>query len=165
VPLVHVEHQFEGGPSVGRVLHVYPHEAASLPGVDHYLLQVPPAQVLVYVEPQARELHRDAARKLVRFEGVHDLLVLLELLRGVLFALGALAEDVHGRHAALLVQIPDGLYRLFEALAGHVATGDPAYYGAGDDGYGVGYRLVYYSHNWCLPRTYRSVSLSIASRL
>jgi hypothetical protein len=75
---------------VGGVLHVHPDEAAPLAGVLDDLLDVGPAQFLVEGEAEARELYGDAAREVVLVQGVDDLLVVLELARGVGLALGAL---------------------------------------------------------------------------
>ena len=146
VSLVHVEHQLRGGGRVGSVLYINPHEASPFPGVDDDLLEVPPAEILIEGEPQSGELYREPAFEVVRLEGLDDLLVLLKLLGGVVLALCTLAEDIHGGHAALPAQVPDRFYRLFEALTGYLVAGDLVNYGPRYDGYGIGYRLAYYSH-------------------
>jgi hypothetical protein len=51
VPLVHVEHQLEGGSRVGRVLHVHAHETVLLPRIDDDLFKIFPAQILVEGKP------------------------------------------------------------------------------------------------------------------
>ena len=131
---------------VRRVLHVDPHKAAPFSGVLDYLLQVRPAELLVQGQPEPGELDRDAALEAVRVERVDDLLVVLQLRRGVGLALGALTEEVDGGDAALLVEVSDRGDRLIQRIAGYVAAGDPLHDGPWDDGHRVRYGFVHYSH-------------------
>src|SRR5215204_769147 len=133
-------------PRVRRVLHVDPHEAAPFGGVLDDLLQVRPAELFVQGQPEPGELDGDAALEAVFVERVYDLLVVLQLRRRVGLALGALAEEVDGGDAALLVEDPDGGERLIQRIAGYVAAGDPLHDGPRDEGHRVRYGLVHYSH-------------------
>src|SRR4028118_1007224 len=137
---VHIVDDGQGGVRVGGVLHVNPDEAAPLASVLDDLLDVGPAQLFVQGEAEARELYGDAAREAVLVQGVDDLLVVLELARGVGLALGALPEEVDGDDAALAVQFADRLDGLVQRVAGDVAAGDLLDDGPRYDGHRVRYR-------------------------
>src|SRR5215204_116495 len=112
---VEVEGRVYGDTCVRRVLHVHAHEAAPFGRVGHDLLQVRPAQILVQVQSEGRELYRDPGIQVVLVQGVEDEFVLPQRLRYVLLRRRALAEYVHRRSAALLVEVPDHGQRLFQA--------------------------------------------------
>ncbi len=148
---MHVVDDPQGGARVRRVLHVHPHEAPAGSGVLHDLLKVRPAKLLVQRQAESGGLDGDAALQAVLVQSVYDLLVVAKLRGGIGLTLGALAEQVYGGDASLLVQVADRLHGLLQRIARDVAAGDLLHYRPRYHGYRLRYGLVYNPHGLSPP--------------
>ena len=123
VPFLQVAVDPQGGVGAGVVLHVDPDEIAVGGGQGHDLLGVGPAVLLVDPQTQERELDGDVAVQLELLDGVEDAHVLPDGSLRLLPLPDLLAQDVHGGHGALCIELPDGPDRVVQCLSGHVPPG------------------------------------------